>query len=799
MTRRFSLTSVVATVALLLACAPLAVVYKGLFEWFVPVTLTVVMVVGAGMGTRAVRANAVLQVLAMIGALLLACTWLFHSGGELLGVIPGPATFGHFAQLVSSAGEDIRQLTLPVDDTDGLVFVVVLGVGTLAVLVELFTGVLATPALVGLPLLTLYLVPVTLLPDSVPWLLFLPGSAGYLWLLLTDNIDRVRRYGRRFAGDGRGIDSWEPSPLATTGRWLTVLALPVAVVLPMLLPGATTGVIDSWYNGGGGTGNGSGAGNSAAVNPIAELEGALTTTQTTELGYVTTDDTSPGYMRMWTASSLTAKGFEADLRLSNRSVAASLMEAPQPRFDVRRTYHQATFTATNLNSAALPLFGTATQVRVGDEWQYDPLAGTVTSESATTKGLEFSYDFTDFEYTPDQLRSSEEVTQTSVAYQGNIAHPTSAVVSDLVDELTMETGTQYDAVLAIHRFFSRANGFRYELSTSDSSGDTASAIENFLVRGRAGYCQQYAAAMAWMVRDAGYPARVAIGLTRGTATGDRFRLTNFNFHAWVEVYFEDFGWVPFDPTPSGGVRNSQSEEWAPDPNSTDDDTDDSADTGSGTDVDNGRPGGDGDVDDNQPRPGEEAGTVVLSAAAPTTVWPYWLVTTVLIALILLSPAVRRNLLRRRRLRSPGGSDPSATALAAWQDLTDSLTDLGIAVSPASTHRTAADRLIASQGLTGSAAAGLRHLAAACEQARYAPWPPRGVDAARALRAALVGLADSRSAWDRVRADLLPASVLHSWRSKVTQITRRISDRGYRIRLGVNRLLRRPSRHHTESR
>ena len=39
------------------------------------------------------------------------------------------------------------------------------------------------------------------------------AAAGYLWLLVTDSVDRVRRFGRRFTGEGRDVDLWEPSPL----------------------------------------------------------------------------------------------------------------------------------------------------------------------------------------------------------------------------------------------------------------------------------------------------------------------------------------------------------------------------------------------------------------------------------------------------------------------------------------------------------------------------------------------------------------------------------------------------------
>jgi hypothetical protein len=55
--------------------------------------------------------------------------------------------------------------------------------------------------------------------------------------------------------------------------------------------------------------------------------------------------------------------------------------------------------------------------------------------------------------------------------------------------------------------------------------------------------------MAVMVRELGYPSRVAVGFRSGEARGDSFLVTSRDAHAWVEVFFPGFGWLPFEPTP----------------------------------------------------------------------------------------------------------------------------------------------------------------------------------------------------------------------------------------------------------
>src|SRR3712207_6550111 len=139
--------------------------------------------------------------------------------------------------------------------------------------------------------------------------------------------------------------------------------------------------------------------------------------------------------------------------------------------------------------------------------------------------------------------------------------------SDLVDELvaslTADAQTPYERVQAVYGHFTDpANGYEYSLTTEP--GTTGDDLADFL-RLRQGYCEQYAGAMAALVRAAGVPARVVLGYTPGTAQPDGSRLvTSDDAHAWVEVYFDDLGWIPYDPTPIDTDRAVELP-WAPRP------------------------------------------------------------------------------------------------------------------------------------------------------------------------------------------------------------------------------------------
>lgn len=57
--------------------------------------------------------------------------------------------------------------------------------------------------------------------------------------------------------------------------------------------------------------------------------------------------------------------------------------------------------------------------------------------------------------------------------------------------------------------------------------------------------EQYAVIMALMAREMGIPARVIYGFE----VGETPAVTGADVGAWPELYFEDLGWVVFDPTP----------------------------------------------------------------------------------------------------------------------------------------------------------------------------------------------------------------------------------------------------------
>ncbi len=93
--------------------------------------------------------------------------------------------------------------------------------------------------------------------------------------------------------------------------------------------------------------------------------------------------------------------------------------------------------------------------------------------------------------------------------------------------------------------------FSYSLSADNGEGDEV--IGNFLYNTREGHCALFATSTVLALRELGVPARYVTGYVvagDGEAVdgGYKYTLREKDLHAWVEVYIENIGWLPFDPT-----------------------------------------------------------------------------------------------------------------------------------------------------------------------------------------------------------------------------------------------------------
>jgi transglutaminase-like putative cysteine protease len=114
----------------------------------------------------------------------------------------------------------------------------------------------------------------------------------------------------------------------------------------------------------------------------------------------------------------------------------------------------------------------------------------------------------------------------------------------------------YHIAATMESYFRSPAHFAYDTDVRDIDCGDRSAAECF-AWSKHGYCQHYATLMAVLLREMHIPARFVQGFLPGvidTRTGVE-KISNQSAHAWVEVYFPGYGWMPFDPT-GGGVAKS---------------------------------------------------------------------------------------------------------------------------------------------------------------------------------------------------------------------------------------------------
>ena len=119
-------------------------------------------------------------------------------------------------------------------------------------------------------------------------------------------------------------------------------------------------------------------------------------------------------------------------------------------------------------------------------------------------------------------------------------------VLSLTRELTFSQPTPYDKAVAIERYL---RSFPYTLDLPPKPVDV-DIVDYFLFEIKKGYCDYYATSMVVMARAAGLPARFVSGYIGGTYDEETgvFVITADLAHSWVEIYFPEYGWIPFEPT-----------------------------------------------------------------------------------------------------------------------------------------------------------------------------------------------------------------------------------------------------------
>lgn len=802
MTANAVVSPVAAAIATIAAATALTGVIQG-WGWLGYVVVATVLVTCTGMALRALRAHPFAVGAAQLLVLLFLVVGAFTRSGFLV-IVPGPAALTELNDVLVAAFEEIRTGLPPVEGTTPIVCLVTIAIGLVAVVVDILAVTAAAPAATGLILLCVYAVPSALAGELLPWWTFALGAAAFAGLLAVDGSHRHRSW------RNRGTPGLGASPGSVSA--------PVAVVAAALAAGlvagtAVTGIGTEGSLPGSSSGSDDVPGG-LGINPFTSLRGMLDEGTSVELFRVHGLGQDRRLLRAFTLDTYRPnEGWGLPEGPMPAGVPADGPLPAAPGDDGTGESRPIRIEPVNWVDLWLPVFGAPRSLHsISDGWYYDRTSGTVFRERRQRPGPYVEVASLE-EPSRQELRASEPAADDVPPVYTEV-EAVDPRVRDLAEELTADAPTTFDKAQAIwSHFTSPGNGFIYDTQTAPASDPDA--LADFVLNGKRGFCEQYASAMAVMLRSIGIPARVAVGFTTGYPSGDTRVITSQDAHAWVEVYFGDEGWVGFDPTPLSDGRGYVPEYLrAP--------------------QDSGNPG---------ESPGEEVPTASSSVNAPSsplpgaqspsdtaqnrrpfyaapswsgwgalgaalvallataavvllgrriatgrpgsgTTVPAWLVGAALglwvlslvfvawqlhwaVALFVLivvggvmAPAAIREVVRMRRLQDITQGRASA-ADAAWQELLDEAADRGIEIPRSDTVRLAAQKVAQRHRLDEQGKNDLRTVVGVVERSWYSP--PSSDSGARdqqELARAFHGLRDSlhRSAPLSWRGRLLPRSL-----------------------------------------
>ena len=387
----------------------------------------------------------------------------------------------------------------------------------------------------------------------------------------------------------------------------------------------------------------------------------------------------------------------------------------------------------DFGSEWLPVPWMPQSIDADGDWRHDPATGAIVAvgdnRSLATRRLTYRVDSRLMQPGQPAIAAAEAGDPGDGGLTLALPDELDPQLIDLAQEVTADASTAGERVLALANWL-RSDEFTY--STQIVEGSTLATVDDFLLSSRTGYCEQFAGSLAILARAVDVPSRVVIGFLPGTATEQGYEVSTKDMHAWTEVLLDGLGWVALDPTPSGAPEAEPipspsptvSEPEAPEP------TLDDVPTASAT------------PDASTPTEPEAGSGFELPS------WIGWPIAAIAVALL---PLTLRRLRAARRFRP--GTDPTRAAEDAWDELRDSVLDLG-RPWPSGTPRQAAADLAA--GLPQEAAADVQALGLQVERARFASTAATAPVDPRLVRRVTAALPATRA--NRLLSRLLPRSI-----------------------------------------
>ena len=550
-------------VGVLLTMLPLRSVFTD-WSWFITSIVCAAPYVAVVVAFRMRGPGRWWHLLLGLAASALVLAWILLPDHLLFGIVPTPASLHDVHLLWSSARQSMQSEHAPVASTAGLRLLTAGATVLLVALTDALGVLLLRPLLAAAPLLEVLAVASATSGNAAHPIWFACAAIGFLLILV--------------AGTRLQDHAWGPSIDGSAGRLggarrMAVTGIVAALLVPLALPSLSVNLLAraAHHNG---DGSGSGGNQRILLDNAADLRGSLRRGTPVDLFSVQVRPSDkPFYVRQVVLDNFTTSGWVQSSTandLENPVDAGQFAIAPGSVANTadsgRGDQIDAQFTVLALGGSDLPLLANPQQLSTGGVGVWDQATATVSNadlvrnSSYTEQALQPDPTTAELLNAPDFTTSGNSTLDSRYLELRSL--PSS--VKDLADRITAGKTGAYEKAQAISSYFTDdRNGFVYSLDTAPADG--RDALVSFLDT-KKGFCQQFAAAAAALMREERLPSRVVLGYThQAPDDSGKFTVTTSDAHAWVEVYFTGVGWIAFDPTPLGGTDTTRTVTlpWAP--------------------------------------------------------------------------------------------------------------------------------------------------------------------------------------------------------------------------------------------
>jgi transglutaminase-like putative cysteine protease len=511
-------------------------------SYFVPVMTAALAMHAVAWGCRRQRWRSAKVVAVSLLALVLVVSWLVLPRTTSYG-LPLTGTLRAARQALHDAGTQFHTVTAPAPVTRGFLLVTVASVGALVLVADWAAFRVRTTVEAIVPSLTLFVFAAALGGHQHRTATIILELAAILAFVVVHQVTVSPEGAGWFANRVTGALPSE----ARTGAVIGAVAILAGVIIGPMLPGAASRAMILWR----GADRAANGGTRTIPSPLVDLRTRLSDFANVEV--FTVKSTAPEYWRLTSLD--TFNGVEWSSDYSYTSVGHKLTGATTPT-PGQRVDQDFAITGP-ISSIWLPAAYEPDRIDGIAGVSYNADSGSLISSHDTTEGLTYhvSSIITSGELTPQKLEAAGPLSSfASLAHYTRLPSLPRNIV-DLARRVTAGKTSEYDKARALQDFF-QSPPFVYD--DTFTLGDGNNALEQFLFTYRRGYCQQFAGAYAVMARALGLPTRVAVGFSYGEADASGvWHVRDTYAHAWPEVYFPGFGWVPFEPTPGRGIPGAQ--------------------------------------------------------------------------------------------------------------------------------------------------------------------------------------------------------------------------------------------------